>query len=62
MSMECEISLSNSDDTKNDEKGHSFKVLEEGAVQVFVLYMLFFRNQYLDPLERKKKDRLQLMD
>lgn len=55
MSMECEISLSNSDDIENDKKRRSFKVLEEGAVQLFVLYMLFFRNQYLVPLERKQK-------
>lgn len=57
--MGCVISFS--EDLKNDKKGLRFKVLEEGAVLLFVLYMLFFRNQYLVPLERKKKDWLQLM-
>lgn len=35
---------------------------EKSAVQLFVLHMLFFRNQYLVPLERKKKDWLHLME
>lgn len=35
--MECEISLS--EDLKNYEKGLRFKVLEEGAVQLSVLYV-----------------------
>lgn len=59
MSIECEISLS--EDLKSYEKGLRLKILEEGAVQLFVLYMLFFRNQYLFPLDRKKKDWWQLM-
>jgi len=47
---------------KKIKKGRRFKDPEMGAVWLFVLYVLFLRNQYLVLLERKKKNQFYLMD